>query len=224
MDDQTTGGAGRNVRRRWLGAMLCAAACAARPARAAPEDDYRSGLRSYQGGDVVSAMQELRRAADQGHAPAQGLLASILDRAGIADEAMRYYRMAAEQGDADAEVSLAQLHLGGAARDEGEALRLLTRAAARGHAIAIESIADAYLRQTLGLTAAKRDNNQAVAAIQRAAERDYLPALEGLAVAYRAGQFGLPVDAAEAARWQARADQLRQQRAVAGKSDTSRKR
>lgn len=207
-------------RGRWaalMGPLACMVlACASAPACAAPEDDYRSGLQSYQGGDVVGAMKGLRTAADAGHAKAQGLLAFILDRSGSPDEAERYYKLAAGQGDADAEVGLAQIYLGRGGHDK-DALALLVRAAERGNAVAIESVADGYLKQTLGLTPAARDNKMAVAALLRAAERDYLPAIEGMAAARRSGSFGLTTDTAEAARWQARAEQVRQQRAAAAK-------
>ncbi len=203
--------------RRGIGAALFNALLgAAFPAAAAPEDDYRSGVAAYQSGDVVAAMRSLRAAADAGHAKAQSLFAFILERSGSQDDAVRYYRLAAEQGDAEAEVNLAQLYLGRGGHDK-DALALLASAAGRGHGVAIEAVADAYLKQTLGLTAAARDNKQAIAAITRAAERDYLPAVDGLAGAYRTGGFGIAVDAAEAARWQARGDQLRQQRAAASK-------
>jgi TPR repeat protein len=206
----------------WIGPALCAALVVAitTQVQATTDDDYRAGLQAYQGGDVVGAMKGLRTAADGGHLKAQGLLAFILERSGSPDEALRYYKLAAEQGDADAEVGLAQLSLGRGG-SEKEALALLTHAASRGNGVAIETIADAYLKQTLGLTAAARDDKQAVCAIAHAAERDYLPAIDAMATAYRTGQFGLAIDTAEAARWQARADQLRQQRAAAAKRSTT---
>ena len=40
---------------------------------------------------------------------------------------------------------------------------------------------------------------------------------DAMATAYRTGQFGLQIDTAEGVRWQARADQLRQQRAAAAR-------
>jgi uncharacterized protein len=217
MRNQGWGLRGRNRWAGWIGPVFCVALVwFVLPAHAAPDDDYRSGQKAYQGGDVVGAMQVLRRAADAGHAKAQGLLAFILERSGSPDDAERYYKLAADQGDADAQVGLAQLLLARPGHDK-DAFALLSRAAAGGNAVAIEAVADAYLKQSLGLTAAARDNKAAVAVILRAAERDYLPALDGLAAAYRAGSFDLPQDAAEAARWQMRADQLRQQRAAANK-------
>ncbi len=194
----------------------------ATPAVAAPEDDYRTGRQAYQAGDVVSAMRALRAAADAGHAKAQGLLAFILDRSGSADEALRWYERAAAQGEPEAELALAQIEAVRGGRD-AEARALLVRAAGRDHGPAIEALADAYLKQTFGLTKATRDDAQAAAAIRRAADRDYLPAVQGLAAAYREGAFGLAADDAEAARWQARAEQLRKQRAAAGKKSTTEK-
>lgn len=211
---------GKGLARRLAGAAcwvvlvwLCALPVAW--AQAAGEEDYRAGRQAYQAGDVVGAMRSLRTAADAGHAKAQGLLAVILDRSGSPDEALRYYERAAAQGDAESETALALIYALRGGR-ETEARALLNRAAGRDYVPAIEALADAYLKQTLGLTAAARDNTEAVTALRRAAERDYLPAVTGLATAYRDGQFGLAADAAESARWSARAEQLRKQRAAAG--------
>jgi TPR repeat protein len=60
---------------------------------------------------------------------------------------------------------------------------------------------------------ASADLYAAQAALLRAAERGHLPSAEALAAAYQQGGYGLAADAAEAARWQTRAADLRRQRA-----------
>lgn len=117
---------------RWA---IFAAALAAAAAGAAPEDDHRRGLQAYRRGDVVTAMNTLRAPAAAGYAPSQALLAFILERADVADEAVRLYRAAAEQGDAQAHAALAELYLSGrgVAKDEKQALAHFSKAVSLGH-------------------------------------------------------------------------------------------
>jgi TPR repeat protein len=201
-------------RSRWV--VFCAVqalwvACAS----AATDDEYRLGLQAYQRGDVASAMGLLRAPARAGHAGSQTLLAFILERADLADEAARLYTQAAAQGDADAHAALADLYLTGrgVAKDEKRALEHFSKAAQLGHAASIEVLASAHLKGTMGLGSDPRDNSAAVGALRRAADQGHLVSVEALAQAYRRGGFGLEADAAQAAAWQARADELRRQRA-----------
>lgn len=203
-------------RSRWV--VACAVqvvwiACAG----AATEDEYRLGLQAYQRGDVVSAMSLLRAPARAGHAGSQTLLAFILERADFAEEAARLYAQGAAQGDAEAHAGLANLYLTGRgiAKDEKLALVHFSKAAELGHAAAIEVMASAHLKGQWGLATEPRDNAAAVVALRRAAEQGYRPAADALAQAYRQGGFGLAADAAQAALWQARSDELRRQRAGA---------
>lgn len=198
--------------------LLCALCLAAAPhgARAAPADAFEQGRRAYHQGDVVSAMATLRVPARAGHAPSQALLAFILDRADFAEEAAGLYRQAAEQGDADGQAGLAGLLLvgRGLAKDEKQAYAQFSKAADGGHAFAIEWVAMAWLHQRAGCDAAA-DPASARAAVQRAAGAGHLPSVEALAQAYRdGGRLGLAADAAEASRWQARAQELRRQRSA----------
>ncbi len=203
-------------RSRWV--VVCAAqalwvACAC----AATDDEYRLGLQAYRRGDVASAMGLLRAPARAGHAGSQTLLAFILERADLADEAARLYAQAAAQGDADAHAALAGLYLTGRgiAKDEKLALAHFSKAAQLGHAASIDVLADAHLKGTMGLGGEPRDNAAAFAALRRAANQGHLASAEALAQAYRRGGFGLDADAALAAAWQARGDELRRQRAGA---------
>jgi TPR repeat protein len=180
---------------------------------AAPADDFQRGRLAYQRGDVVGAMSTLRPAATAGYAPAQSLLAYILDRADLGDEALVLYRAAAAQDDAEGHTGLADRYLTGrgVAKDEKLALLHFSKAAAQGHALSIEVIADSWLKGRFGLDAAS-DPSAARSAVLLAAERQHLPSVDGIAAGYRSGRFGLPVDEAEAARWQTRAALWRKQR------------
>ena len=178
---------------------------------ASVEDDFRAGQRAYLAGDVIGALSSLRKAADAGYAPAQVLLAEILDRAEFNEDAVAYYRKAAEQDSADGEFGLGTMyHAGeGVKKDAAQALFWYRRAAARNHARAIQAIAHAYVVGDLGLDEKRRDNAEAAAALRRAAEIHYVPAVEALARAYKTGDFGLKPDAQQAQLWEAKLKELR---------------
>jgi TPR repeat protein len=194
---------------RWMiFAFLCTGAA---PTLAAPEDDYRTGERAYQTGDVSGAMQALRRAADAGHAPAQVLLADILDKAEFNEEAVVYYRKAASQGNADGEFGLGNMYASGEGVDRNlaEARNWYTRAAGKNHPQAINVLAQAYMRGGLDIADKDRGTEQAANWIKRAAGNNYLPAIDYLAKAYRTGAPGLAVDIKQAEVLEARAAGLR---------------
>lgn len=141
--------------------LLCAAlVAAAGSVLAVPEDDYRRGQQAYARGDVVGAMAALRPAAAAGHAPAQTLLAFILDRADFADEAVPLYRAAAAQDVAQAHAALADLHLSGrgVAKDEKQGLAHFSKAASLGDEGAAVALERAY---RLGLHGLAPDAAQA---------------------------------------------------------------
>src|SRR3970040_2593521 len=165
-----------NWRTMW-GALVFALVVGA-AAAATPEDDFRDGEKAYLAGDVIGAMTTLRRAADKGHAPAQALLAEILDRAEFDEEALAWYRKAAEQGHAPAEFGLGAMYLAGEGvkADPGQAVFWFTRAAERGHSGAIVALAQALMN------APERSADEATLLRwrPRAAALDYVPAMERL--------------------------------------------
>jgi TPR repeat protein len=169
---------------------------------AAPEDDYRSGAEAYRSGDVVTAMALLRKSADAGYAPSQSLLAYILDKSEFDEEAVAYYRKAAAQGDPDGEYGLGTMYaLGeGVGRDPLEARKWISRAAGKGQAAAINSLAQAYIDGALGFDESQRNGAEALRWVRLAADSGYWPALERLAAAYRTGAYGLPIDLQQAER------------------------
>lgn len=187
-------------------------------AAAAPADDHQRGLLAYHRGDVVGAMSALRPAAKAGHAPSQALLALILDRADFSDEAFALYRDAAAQDDAEGHMGAGNAYLTGrgVAKDEKRALQHFSKAADLGHASAIEVVAEAHIKGQMGLASAPPD--EALAAVRRAADRGHLMSIEALAQAYRSGggsgRWGLAADPAQATAWQAKATQLKAQRAA----------
>jgi len=199
---------------RWLSASVCAASalCAAMTAvGATAEDEYRAGRKSYQSGDVTSAMAQLRKASDAGHAPAQVLLADILDQAEMNEEAVAQYRKAAEQGNADGEYGLGKMYASGEGvkRDPAEARKWMLRAAEKNHPRATIFLAQAYLSGGLGLNGKERSSEDARRWVMRAADNHYLPALDHLAKAYRTGLMGFAVDVKQAEIMEARAAKLR---------------
>lgn len=182
---------------------------------ASPEQDHQKGVLAYARGDVVGAMTVLRAPAQAGHAPSQTFLAFIRDRSDFVEEAFVLYRDAAAQNDPDGHAGLANAYLTGRgiAKDEKLALQHFSKAAELGHPVAIEVVANAHLKGQLGLAAAPPA--EAVAAVRRAADKGHLPSIDALAQAHRVGTWGLPVDAAQAALWLARAKDLRSQRTSA---------
>lgn len=178
---------------------------------ATPEERFQEARRIFIRGDVVGAMPSLRKAADEGHAPAQALLAQILDQAEFNQEAVEYFRKAALQGNADGEYGLGTMYAAGEGvqRDAQEALRWYRLAAGRGHDRAILVLALAHLRGDLGLVDRRRDDPQARLWIRGAAEKGDVQAMDGLAAALHSGDFGFAVDPGQAAVWEAAVKKLR---------------
>ena len=172
-------------------------------ALAGPEEDYRSALTAFRGGDMTGAMTTLRRTSGQGHVPSMVLLGYILEQGSLDTEAAQTYRKAAEAGSAEGEVALATMLAAGKGvkQDMPQAIRLYERAAGRGNIAAINLLAQAYISGTLGFTKDRRNNAQAIAALERAAREGYEPAVAELNRAYTEGDYGLAADPVQAARW-----------------------
>lgn len=122
-------------------------------AHADPKQDTERAEASFRSGDLITAMTLLRKAADQGYAPAQSRLADLLDAAEQDAEAVALYRKAAEQGDAAGEYGLSRMMVSGEGmtRDPQQALALLRKAVERAHVPAVEALARAYRAGSMGL-------------------------------------------------------------------------
>lgn len=177
-------------------------------ALAGPQEDYNAGRKAYLAGDVVGAMPALRRAADEGYAPAQSLYGYILDKAQYNEEAAQYFRRAADQGDADGQYGLAMLYAAGegVGRDSAAARDWLERAGNQGHKLAVVALSQAFLAGSLGFKADPADA-AGLGWVRKAADYDSIPALSYLSKGYRSGAFGA-ADPAQAERMEARIVEL----------------
>ncbi len=86
----------------------------------------------------------------------------------------------------------------GVKRDPAEARKWIARAAEKGHATAINALAEAYIKGGLGVEDTQRNSAEALRWVRRSADSGYVPAMEQLAVAYRSGTYGLAVDPKQA--------------------------
>lgn len=190
-----------------LAKLLLAVAFSA-AAAAAPQDDFESGRKAFEAGDVVGAMPVLKRAADAGHAPSQSFYAFILDKADFDEEAAKYYRLAADQDNADGQYGLGTLYAAGegVARDAKLARDWFERAASQGHGLAVLALSQAFISRTLGFGGDPADA-QGLGWVRKAADLGSVPALDYLAKGYRSGAFGA-VDVAQAERLEARKREL----------------
>lgn len=163
------------MRGAWAPFLALGLAFAACDAWGAPADDHQRGVQAYRRGDVVGAIAALRPPAQAGHAPAQTLLAFILDRADFSDEAARLYQAAAAQDDPEGHAGLANAYLTGRgiAKDEKRAWQHFSKAAELGHAASIEVVATAHAKGQFGLAV---DAAKAQEWRQRAAARTAAPA------------------------------------------------
>lgn len=175
------------------------------------DDDYKRGETAWRTGDMVGAMSSLRKAADQGHAPSQALLADILDKAEFNEEAIEYYRKSADQGNAQGQYGLGTMYLAGEGvnRDVEKALFWFTRAAEKNHVDAVKGCAQIHLARLANASANTMADPTVISMIERAADHRYLPAMDWLAGAYRNGAFGMVANAKQAEVWEAKARDLR---------------
>lgn len=173
--------------------------------------DYEAGRNSYLQGDLVGAMTALRRASDAGDAEAQALLGYILDKAEFDSEAIVYFKKSADQGNAEGLYGLGTMYLTGegGTKDLAEAGKLLRAAAERGHVLAINTLALAYIERNAALGAGEQDSDEARRLLIESADENYLPAMEALSNAYLKGGFGLKADPEKAAAWQEKIAKLR---------------
>lgn len=146
---------------------------------AGPVENYEKGYEAYRRDDVMTAIQHLRSAADEGHAPSQALLGYILDRAEENKAAFTLYEKASRQGNAEGMYGLAMLYMNGEGIEQSNELAVMwmTRAAEAGHDVATMALARAYLVGSLGLDPSRE---RAIEWLERGAERGYEPAKERL--------------------------------------------
>ena len=164
--------------------------------------DGERGIAAYKQGRLIEAMQLLRRSAEQNYAPAQNMLAYILDQSEQDDEAFQWYQKAARQGDAAAQFGLGSMYAKGegVARNPEQAGRWIQRSAEQHYLLAMRAYAFALENGELGFD---RDPAAALKWFRKSAEAGDSVAIRRLAQAYRYGQLGLAIDTARAAELEA---------------------
>ncbi|MCB1906840.1 MAG: sel1 repeat family protein [Rhodocyclaceae bacterium] len=172
--------------------------------RADVDGDFDAGMAAFRRGDLFSAMEPLRRAADAGHAHAQSLLAYILDLGEYNEEAYRYYKLSADQDFPDGIYGLALMTISGdgVEKDVEKGFALLRRSAALGHARSWNTLADALLN---GMLAPPAEQPDAETILIRSADGGYMRAIDALTMAYSKGMLGIAPDPAKAAIWKEKA-------------------
>ena len=173
------------------------------PLLADAKTDGDRGIEAYRQGRLIEAMELLERSSQGGYAPAQVMLAFILDTSERDDEAFEWYRQAAEANLPAGIFGLGSMYAKGEGveRDPVEAGRLIRRAAEMEHLPAMRSYASALENGNLGF---ERDPAAAAEWFQQAAQAGDPVAMRRLRDAYAQGQLGLPVDPEQAAQWEAK--------------------
>lgn len=179
---------------------------------AGAEEDYQAGLKSFRDGDVVGAMTPLRAAALENHPKAQALLAEILDRTDFDADALVLYRKSAAQGEPDGMFGLGVMLISGegGSKDETAGRAWILKAAEAGQTLAVNVVAQAYLKGELGYGDAERASPEALKWITQAADNAYLPAIDALAAAYATGTgLAVKADPVLAEQYRMQADKIR---------------
>src|SRR6266568_1498830 len=157
----------------------------------------RSGAQDY-----AKAVYWFRKAAEQGLAEAQYLLAECYQRGdGVAKdaaEAARWYRKAAEQGYANAQYNLGNCYYDGegVAKDQSESVKWMLKAAEQGFPLAQFNLALCY-HAGKGVA---QDYTESVKWMRKAAEQGYAHAQYNLGYGYYHGE-GVAKDYTEAVKW-----------------------
>ncbi|WP_275097274.1 tetratricopeptide repeat protein [Sedimenticola hydrogenitrophicus] len=132
--------------------LLLLLVCLSTPLLADSQSDYETGFAAFRNEDLVTALQYLGQASDQGHVRAQVLLAYILDKAEENEQALALYRKAAATGDAEAQMGLAMMLAAGEGVevDNASAFSLLLKSADQGHVPAMLQLYQALDKGTMG--------------------------------------------------------------------------
>ncbi len=139
-----------------------------------------------------------------GHTPSMMLLGAVYESGAVPGRALEaanaLYRKAAERGNVQAMWRLGVNHTGskGGTADNEQAVFWLRRAAEGGHDMAAWALGKMHLAGRL----VDKDVVQGIRYLQQAATAGSREAGLNLAEIYREGKHGVPVDAAEADRWQ----------------------
>lgn len=176
-------------------------------ALAGPEEDYQAGLKAFNEDDQVVAMEMLGKASEAGHAQAMVLLGDLLDRAERNEDAVKWYRAAANQGDLEGMINLALMYANGEgiAKDDGQAMAWLEKAAEKGSPRAMLIISNSYRGGDMGNSI---NYDKSFEWLVKATEANHLPAVRMMADVYRKGLLGFDPDPQLAKDWEMEARAL----------------
>ena len=165
------------------------------------------GMAAYHINDLSKAMPLLGRAAEMGHAKAQGYLAYQLHKASEYDLALKWYEKSAKQGYSESQYGLAGMYREGKGVDVNyeQALNWYQQAAEGEFVAAQSALATAYERGHLDLPV---DFERAFSWYTKAALGGQLQAAKRLVMAYRLGELGRAIDLKQAQRWQQQVEKI----------------
>ena len=168
--------------------------------------DGERGIAEYRQGNLIEAMEWLRKSATAGYTPAQTTLAFILDAAEDDEAAFRWYQEAADKNDAEGLFGLGSMYAKGEGteKDSARAGELIRQAAELEHLQAMRVYANALELGQLGFAA---DPGEAAAWYLKAANLGDVVSMQRLKDAYSLGQLDLQIDAKRAAEWDAKIKQ-----------------
>ena len=117
------------------------------------EGEYQSALELLGTPDYISAIEKLKRIANDGHVSAQAKLGQLYNDGNRVEqnyeESVKWYQMAAEQGDAEAMFSVAYYYdVIDELRNVNCAIEWYTKAAEQGHMVAFYNLGQIYYYAT----------------------------------------------------------------------------
>jgi len=185
---------------------VAGAFCAARVMETMETDgavrQYNMGVVSMEREEYENAVRYFRKAAEQGHAPAQNNLGVCYENGkGVEKdvyEAVKWYRKAAEQRYVLAQYNLGVCYANGAGveKDMDEAVKWIRKAAEQKYAPAQFGLGVCYANGA----GVERDMEKAVKWYRKAAEQGLAPAQYNLGVCYISGAGVVP-NKQEAMKW-----------------------
>lgn len=199
-----------NLRRVLLGLLLGCSSLA----WAGPEEDYQEGLALFQGGETVSAMVPLKRAADGGVAAAQFLFGLMLFNATDDVGAAGYYKKSAEQNYPEGQFyyGVALMVGEGVPQNVKAGFGWVSKAAAQGLKAAENHMASLVIEPPIDKKSGKAvelmNSDEMMNWLRKADDNNYIPAVTELANAYRTGKYGLTQDVKLADQYLEKANKL----------------
>lgn len=156
----------------WLGALSF---CLAAPAMAGPAEDTAQAEKEFAKGNLVVAMDLWKKAAEQGHAPAQVWLGDIFDKSEDDELAVSWYRKAAAQGEAGGEFGLGQMYAKGEGvkKDFEQARMYIERAAEKNYLNAAVLMRDIYKNGSIGVAADPAQSEKWAARVKEILGKDH---------------------------------------------------